>query len=103
MCIRDRMSTYVQTDTSSIQALSQQMSTDAFNQAFWDYLKANAAKLSYQIDSTQVDGEKATVKVTCKYIDCLLYTSPFQVDLPTASYPRPYSVKQVYYAIHSLQ
>ncbi len=44
-------------------------STDPVAAPFIDYLKSNAAKITYDIMETDVDGDKATVTVKCKYVD----------------------------------
>lgn len=36
---------------------------------FIDYLKGNAQKITYEIESSKVDGDTATVTVKCKYVD----------------------------------
>ena len=44
-------------------------STDPIAAPFIDYLKGNAAKITYNVTGTKVDGDKATVTVKCKYVD----------------------------------
>ncbi len=34
-----------------------------------DYLKQNASKITYTIKDSEVKGDKATIKVECKFID----------------------------------
>lgn len=42
---------------------------DDYTQYFVDYLKANAKKMTFKIGKSEVNDDKATVTVDCKYID----------------------------------
>ncbi len=39
------------------------------NSAFTDMIKNNMKKLTYKITDTKIDGDKAVVSVSCKYVD----------------------------------
>ena len=43
--------------------------TNPLEAPFIDYLKGNAAKITYEVTGTKVDGDEATVTVKCKYVD----------------------------------
>lgn len=42
---------------------------DDYTRYFVDYLKANAEKMTFKIGKSEVNGDKATVTVDCKYVD----------------------------------
>jgi uncharacterized lipoprotein YehR (DUF1307 family) len=44
-------------------------STDPMAAPFVEYLKGNAAKITYEVTGTKIDGDEATVTVKCKYVD----------------------------------
>jgi len=44
-------------------------STDPVAAPFMDYLKGNAAKITYEVTESKIDGDMATVTVKCKYVD----------------------------------
>jgi hypothetical protein len=46
-----------------------EVTSDPVAAPFLDYLKGNAAKITYDITETKIDGDKATVTVKCKYVD----------------------------------
>ena len=44
-------------------------STDPIAAPFMEYLKGNAAKITYEVTGAKVNGDEATVTVKCKYVD----------------------------------
>lgn len=46
-------------------------------QAVFNYFKKKNAKLTYSIDEVTVDGDNATIKVHCKYVDNSLFAKNF--------------------------
>lgn len=46
-----------------------EISEDPIAAPFMDYLKGNAAKITYDVTGTKIDGDTAIVTVKCKYVD----------------------------------
>lgn len=66
----EKMATYINPDNiGDLDAVSSDINTNESEKYFMDYLKDQAAKMSYEIKSSQTDGDSATVTVSCKYID----------------------------------
>lgn len=70
-----KMATYVNPNSTSTSPVlddasaAPSSSSDKIEQFFMDYLKVNAAKMTYKIQSTEIDKDTAKVSVDCKYVD----------------------------------
>lgn len=65
-------STIVPTNEKDVQEAKDLMNEelkDEYTKYFVDYLKKNADKISYSINGSEVNGDKAVVTANCKYID----------------------------------
>ena len=75
----DKMKTFVSEKDTTDEATKSSKANDEYSKAFLDYFKANAAKVSYTIKSSEVKDDKAVVTVDCKYIDgTTLFKETFQ-------------------------
>lgn len=84
-------STIVTSNTSGVTAIKDLLKGDKSEMPTYvtDYLKNNAAKMTYKVTGIEINGDKAVVMVDCKYVDGgplfkATFTSFFMKALPLA-------------------
>ncbi len=66
----EKMTTFINpTNKGSLTSISDGIKADSAEKCFMDYLKTQSSKMTYEIKSSDVSGNTATVSVNCKYID----------------------------------
>ena len=63
------IASYNTEDLEETRDLLDEENQDDYTKYFLEYLKQNAAKMTYTITGSEVDGDNAVVTVDCKYID----------------------------------
>ncbi|MDP4121352.1 MAG: DUF4878 domain-containing protein [Bacillota bacterium] len=65
-----KMSTYINPSNSSkVNDMNTKITSDSVEKNLLDYLKTQSSKMTYEIKSSNISGNSATVTVNCKYID----------------------------------
>lgn len=65
-----KMSAYINpSNVDSLNSMSSKITSDSTEKYFWDYIKAQNSKMTYEIKSSSISGTTATVTVNCKFID----------------------------------
>lgn len=94
-----KMQSYVNPDASGSSseafALSELDLKDDTEKYFFDYLKSCASKMTYQIKSSKVEGDKATVTVDFKYIDSTPFVKAVMSDIITQAFATAFSGTEV--------